>query len=257
MTVFHAIVLSVVEGVTEFLPVSSTGHLILASKLLGVAQTDFATSFELFIQLGAVASIVTMYLRKLTHSALVLKRVVIAFVPAALLGFAFYPFIKSALLGNALVTAWALVLGGLLLIAVELLYKEANGRTHAMETMSANQACAIGFFQLLSFVPGVSRAAATIIGGLLVGLKRKTAVEFSFLLAIPTILAATGWDLMKSSCAFSAFEWALLIIGFIGSWITATVIVKEFLKFIKTRSFIPFGIYRIAAGIFFWIILMR
>src|SRR5574341_2454737 len=197
MTIFQAILLSIVEGITEFLPVSSTGHLILTSTIFGVPQTDFVKSFELFIQLGAIAAVAALYGRRLLTNKATLQHIAAGFVPTAIIGFVAYPIITSLLLGNALVVTISLFLGGIVLIFLETKFLHKPKRA----SLTLRRAFAIGVIQTLSFVPGVSRAAATIVGGMLVGLPRTAAVEFSFLLAIPTMLAATGLDMLKSGFA--------------------------------------------------------
>lgn len=257
MTLIQAILLSIIEGITEFLPISSTGHLILASKLMGIAQTDFAKSFELFIQLGAITSIGILYFHTLVRSLTVWKKLLAAFLPTAIVGFTLFPFIKQSLLGNSVVTVWALGIGGIILIALELILKQKERPTSSITDISYKQALSIGVFQSLSVVPGVSRAAATIIGGSIVGLQKKPAVEFSFLLAIPTMLAASGLDLVKSNFSFSASEIWLLMVGFVSSCIIALVVVKFFLGYIKHHTFIAFGVYRIALALAFLLFVIR
>jgi undecaprenyl-diphosphatase len=257
MTILHAIILSIVEGITEFLPISSTGHMILASKIMNIPQTDFATSFEIFIQLGAILAIVILYFHTLIRNIHVWKKVLAAFLPTAVIGFVLYKFIKHVLLGNPIITVWALLIGGIVLIALELFLKNKERTTGSIEGISYKQAVIIGLTQSLSVIPGVSRAAATIIGGSAVGLKRKTAVEFSFLLAVPTMLAASGLDIMKSNVAFTASEMWLLMVGFIGSCIVALIIVKFFLEYIKNHTFIAFGVYRIAIALAFLLFVIR
>lgn len=245
MNILQAVVLSIIEGITEFLPISSTGHLILASKLLNIPSTEFTKSFEIFIQLGAIMAVATLYFRSLLTNRKLWLPLVAAFLPTAIVGFTFYPFIKRFLLDNTLITAVNLFIGGLVLIGFERVHKEKS------EVLIWQRALIIGMFQSISIFPGVSRAAATIIGGLAIGLSRKEAVEFSFLLALPTMAAATALDLVKSGASFSQSEVWLLGIGFISAWITAYFTVKTFLAFIKTNSFISFGVYRlIAAGVF-------
>jgi len=241
MTYLQAILLALVEGITEFLPISSTGHLILASHLLHISQTNFVKSFEIVIQLGAILAVVGMYWRRLFKQWTV---ILAGFLPAAVVGFLAYPFIKSQLIGNTQVVLWSLFLGGLVLLFIDKL-------TPRPGTLNIRSALIIGLFQSVSMIPGVSRAAATIIGGLLVGLDRKQAVEFSFLLAVPTMIAATGLDLVKSGWAFSGSEWLLLLVGFVGALITAWLSVKFFINFIKSHNFFSFGIYRIALAISF------
>lgn len=246
------IILSIVEGLSEFLPISSTGHLVLASDLLGIPQTEFIKSFEIIIQLGAILAIVVLYAKTLLTNKDVWLRILTAFLPTAVVGLTLYRFIKDFLIGNTLVTLSALFLGGIALIALELVYKEKKSHTDKIEDLRLKQSFLIGLIQSLSIIPGVSRAAATIVGGMFLGLKRTTAVEFSFLLAIPTMAAATGLDLIKSEFAFSPEELVLLLVGFAGSFLVAIFAVKFLLKFIQNNTFIPFGIYRIILAILFW-----
>ena len=253
MDLLNAIILGVVEGLTEFLPVSSTGHLILASRLLGLEQTDFLKSFEIAIQLGAILAVVVLYWRSLLFDISVLKRVLAAFLPTAIVGFVFYKLIKKFLIGNSQVVVWSLLLGGIGLIIFELVHKEKKEALDKLESISYRNAFLIGLFQSCAVIPGVSRSAATIIGGLLLGLNRKTIVEFSFLLAVPTMLAATLLDLLKSAGSFSPGQLMFLPIGFLTSFVVAIGSIKFFLHFIKTHNFIPFGIYRISAAIIFLI----
>ena len=202
MTLLQAIILGVVEGVTEFLPISSTGHLILASRLLGLSQTDFQKSFEIAIQLGAIASVIVLYWRRFLEPAVV-SRVLVAFLPTGLIGFALYRVVKTYLFDSEAVVLWALGLGGVALIVFELLHREGDDAVPDVASISYSKAFLIGVFQSLSIVPGVSRAGATIVGGLILGLSRSTIVEFSFLLAVPTMLAATGYDLLKNASTFA------------------------------------------------------
>lgn len=257
MTIFDAILLSIVEGLTEFLPISSTGHLILTSNLLDVVQNDFFTSFELLIQLGAILAIVVLYFKTLTKNVDVWKRILVAFIPTAILGFLVYDFVKEVLLKSELVTVVSLFLGGIVLIILELMHKEKETAQSDIEKMSLKNAFFIGLFQSVAMIPGVSRAGATIIGGLVLGMKRKAAVEFSFLLAVPTMLAASGYDLVKSDLSFTSQDLLLLAVGFIGSFIVALIAVKFFLSFIKNHTFIPFGIYRIALALLYWVFIIR
>lgn len=257
MDYLQAIVLSIVEGISEFLPISSTGHLVLTSDLLNIQQTEFVKSFEIIIQLGAVLAVVVLYWKTLLQSRKVWERILVAFVPTAILGFILYKVIKGFLLGNTSVTLWALLIGGILLILLELIYKEKEHHADSIEHLSLKQAFFIGVFQSLAMIPGVSRSGATIIGGLFLGAKRKAAVEFSFLLAIPTMLAATALDMTKSSFSFTPYEFSLLAVGFIGSFIVAIFAVKFFLKFVQHHTLIPFGIYRIVLAILFFIFVIR
>ena len=250
MTLLQSIILGVVEGITEFLPISSTGHLILASRLLGLAQTDFQKSFEIAIQLGAIASVIVLYWRQFLVPA-VLGRVLAAFVPTGLIGFALYHVVKTYLFGSDTVVLWALGLGGVVLIVFELLHQEGEDAVGDVASISYSKAVLIGLFQSLSIVPGVSRAGATIVGGLILGLSRSAIVEFSFLLAVPTMLAATFYDLLKNASSFMPQQFGVLAAGFISSFFVALLSIKFLLAFVRTRTFIPFGIYRIAIALAF------
>lgn len=257
MDFVQAIILAIVEGISEFLPISSTGHLVLTSEILGIPQTDFVKSFEIIIQLGAILAVVTLYWRKLINNPIIWQKIITAFIPTAILGFIFYNIIKQFLLGNPLVTVLALFIGGIILIILEKMYKEQPHHLEQIEKISTKQALGIGLIQSFSMIPGVSRAAATIIGGMFLGLKRTTATEFSFLLAIPTLAAATGLDLIKSNFAFSSQEYMLITIGTFCSFITALIAVKWLIKYVQKNTFIPFGIYRIILAIIFWILFIN
>jgi undecaprenyl-diphosphatase len=255
MDIFQTIVLSIVEGITEFLPISSTGHLILASNALRIPQTEFLKSFEIAIQLGAILAVVILYWKTLLMKRKLWLVLLFSFIPTAILGFLFYDFIKLVLLENTTVTLISLFVGGVVLIVLEKFYS-ANGKdSHIddLEKLTLPKAIGIGLAQSLSMIPGVSRAAATIFGGLFSGLSRKAAVEFSFLLAIPTMTAATGLDLLKSGFLFNQNEWMILSIGFAGAFITALFAVKFFLKYIQNHTFIAFGVYRIILALLFWV----
>lgn len=252
MTIIQALILSLVEGITEFLPVSSTGHLILTSYFLGISQTPFVKSFELFIQLGAILAVVSMYGRSVLTNTKLFKHIAVAFVPTAIVGFALYPFIKKVLLEKPIITAASLAIGGIILIAFEKWNKKSSKPTcESLDDLPLSKAFIVGVAQSVSVIPGVSRAAATIIGGLLVGLSRQHAVEFSFLLAIPTIAAATGYDLLKSSWQFSSSEFLLLTVGFIGAFVSAFVAIRFFVDYTKNHSLSLFGVYRIIIAILF------
>ncbi len=253
--IFKVIVLGLVEGITEFLPISSTGHLILADKLLGL-QGVFTTSFNIAIQLGAILAVVWIYFRRLLDFKL-WKQLIVAFLPTAVIGLALYKFIKIYLLNNSTVVLWALALGGVVLIIFEIWYQKKSLTRLPSTTISFKNAFIIGIFQSLAIVPGVSRSAATIVGGMWLGISRTMIVEFSFLLAIPTMAAATGLDLLKNASTFNMNEWGLLVIGFIISFFTALLVVKWLLNYIKNGNFIPFAVYRIVAAIAFYLILFR
>lgn len=257
MDFFQVIILSIVEGISEFLPISSTGHLILASDVLKIQQTNFVKDFQIIIQFGAILAIVLLYWDSLFKKSLLWRKVLTAFIPTAIIGFTLFKFIKTIFLGNLYITLASLFLGGIVLIVLELIYKEKEHHVDKIEDISYKNALLIGIFQSIAIIPGVSRSAATIISALFLGTKRKAATEFSFLLAVPTMLAATGLDLIKSNFLFSTNEWLMLLVGFIGAFITAFIVVKWFLKYIQTHTFIPFGIYRIIAAALFYLVILK
>lgn len=257
MSLIHVFLLSVIEGLTEFLPISSTGHLILASKLLGITETNFVKTFEIVIQLGAILSVVVLYMNKFLSVKLI-KKLIVAFVPTGIVGLTLYPVIKGNLLGNSSVTLNALFWGGIALIAIELLLKKyqtsnSNNQTKGISDISYKQAFLIGCFQCLSVIPGMSRAAATIIGGLSSGLDRSTATEFSFLLAVPTMMAATVLDVYKSKEVIAQGGYLTLFTGTVLSFIFAMFAIKFLIGFVKKHDFTWFGVYRIILAILFWI----
>ncbi|MDP2705399.1 MAG: undecaprenyl-diphosphate phosphatase [Patescibacteria group bacterium] len=254
MTVIQAILLGIVEGITEFLPVSSTGHLILVSQISHLAQTDFLKSFEIIIQLGAIASVIVLYWKSFLNLTII-KKLVVAFLPTALVGFTLYRVVKTYFLGNNAIVLWALFIGGIVLIVFELLHKEKDTATEDVHSISYSQSFFVGLFQSVALIPGVSRSAATILGGLLLGLKRKTIVEFSFLLAVPTMLAASGLDLYKNASTFSLNEAGILAVGFFSAFLVAMASIKFFLGFVQKHDFVPFGIYRILVALLFWFII--
>jgi undecaprenyl-diphosphatase len=256
MTYFDTLILGIVEGVSEFLPISSTGHLILASYLLHLKQTDFQKSFEIAIQLGAILSVVVLYWRALLVNFEILKKVITAFIPTAILGFIFYKIIKRVLLGSNTVVLYSLLIGGVFLILFELWHREKENASGELSDISYSKSLIIGLCQAVAMIPGVSRSAATIIGGLILGIKRKTIVEFSFLVSVPTMAAATGFDLMKSGGYFSLEEFHLLLVGFISSFIVALLSIKWLIHFIKNHTFISFGIYRILISLLFWFVIL-
>lgn len=249
-----AIILGIVEGLTEFLPISSTGHLVLTSYLLGLPETDFLKSFEVVIQLGAILAVVTLYWRKLLFDRRLMQRIAVALLPALGVGFLFYATIRS-FLESQLTVVIALFVGGVVLILFEHYRKEPANPT-MVETLSYRQAFLIGLGQALSVVPGVSRAGATIVGGLATGLSRSAAVEFSFLLGVPTMVAATTLDIAKNHAAFSMADIQSLMIGFIVSFIVAIIAIKFLLRYVETHSFIAFGVYRIIIAVLFYFIIL-
>ncbi len=255
LPLWQALVLGATEGLTEFLPISSTAHLILTTHLLNIAQTEFIKSFEIIIQLGAILAVVGLFWKKFLDIE-ILKKIAVAFLPTGIIGLTVYKILKEHLLGNLNIVLWSLLIGGIILILYERTRQQASEEELQLDKITYSQAFTIGVFQAIAIIPGVSRAGATIIGGSMLGINRRTIVEFSFLLAAPTMLAATVLDLFKNYQSFSSSESAFLAVGFITSAITAAVAVKFLLNFIKRKDFQSFGIYRIilAALFFFFII---
>lgn len=267
MTIFHGLILGIIEGLTEFLPISSTAHMIIASEWLKIPNSEFLKTFEISIQLGAILAIVILYWKKIWSSWNLIGKIVAAFIPTSIIGLLFYKIVKNYLMDNTYIIAGALLIGGLILILFEKYYykKNSDNQTSSEQVkfdseksnqeeikISYKQAGIIGVFQALAIIPGVSRAAATIIGGLSLGITRKNIVEFSFLLAIPTMLGATGLDLYKNRAILATLgtnDLIIWLIGFVVSFITAIIGVKFFLKFIQKNSFVPFGWYRIVLGL--------
>lgn len=251
MNIVQAIILAIVEGVTEFLPISSTGHLVLTAKLLAIPQTEFVKSFEIIIQLGAILAVV-LETFKLLLSPKLLRNLFLAFLPTGVLGLVLYKIVKTYLLGNEMVTVLALLIGGVFMIIWEKKYEIRDMKyDFKIKELSYKNSLMIGLIQAISMIPGVSRAAATIFGGMGVGLSRKEATEFSFLLAIPTMAAATGLDLMKSGWSFRGDEWVILGVGFAGAFITAWLTVKWLIGYVQKHDFTMFGIYRILLALLF------
>lgn len=260
MEIYQIIILSVVEGATEFLPISSTAHLILTSNLLSIASTNFLSSFEISIQVGAIGAILYLYFGKIRSQTPLLYKACVGFVPTGILGLIFYKYIKL-LFNNPFVPVVTLFIGGIAIICIELYFKDRakNSKltTKSLSNLTYKDSLMIGLMQSISMVPGVSRAAASIFGGMILKLDRKSAVEFSFLLAIPTMAAATAFDLTKSASSFSSSQILQLIFGIVLSFITALVVIKWLLRYIQTNNFMVFGIYRIVLSVIYYLVFLR
>ncbi|NOU16676.1 MAG: undecaprenyl-diphosphate phosphatase [Bacteroidales bacterium] len=254
MTIIQTIILSIIEGLTEFLPVSSTGHMILASSIMKIHDDAFVKTFEIAIQLGAILAIVMLYAKRFFQGFSIYFKLGTAFLPTAIIGFLAYPFIKAYLF-NPVIVAVSLIVGGIVLILIDKRVVNQQSKTDVLESITYKNAFFIGLIQCISMIPGVSRAAATITGGVFNGLNKKQATEFSFLLAVPTMFAATGYDLLKTPIIFSKHEIILLGIGLIVAFITAWIAVKIFLKIVENYGFKHFGYYRIIIGIIFLLLI--
>lgn len=250
MDLIQAVILGIIEGVTEFLPVSSTGHMILASAVMDIQDVDFVKTFEVSIQIGAILSVLTLYYKRFLVSPEIYLKLLVAFLPSGIIGFIAYSTIREYLF-NAWVVSVALVAGGVLLILLDRWSGREEATYATTEKISYRGCLQIGLFQSVSMVPGVSRAAATIFGGVFSGFTRKQAAEFSFLLAIPTMAVATGYDLFRTSKSFTANEWTLLAVGGAVAFVFALLAVKAFIAYLTGHGFKLFGYYRIALGILF------
>jgi undecaprenyl-diphosphatase len=250
MSILQAIIIAIIEGLTEFLPVSSTGHMILTSSLMQIHEDEFVKTFEIAIQIGAILSVLSIYYKRFLVSIDIYLKLFVAFLPSGLIGFFAYKTIKTYLF-NPVTVSTMLILGGIVLILLDRWTEKRKSNYAELENISYKDALKIGFFQCLSMIPGVSRSAATIFGGVASGFNRQQAAEFSFLLAIPTMFAATGYDLLKSSVMMTQNEWMLLGIGLIVAFLSALVAVKAFVAFLNRYGFKYFGYYRIILGILF------
>lgn len=250
MSILETIILGIIEGLTEFLPISSTGHMILVSSWLGIQENAFVNTFQISIQLGAIMAIVMLYAPRFITNFKMYGKLLIAFIPTAIIGFLAYSTIKEVLF-NPIVVSVALIIGGIILIAVDKWLVNKENKYENLEDISFKNAVYIGLMQCFSMIPGTSRAAATIIGGALNGYDKKQATEFSFLLAVPTMIAATGYDLLKTEAVIGQYELILLAIGSVVAFFSAWIAVKVFLRIVENYGFKHFGYYRIVLGVLF------
>lgn len=248
MTWIEAIILGIVEGLTEFLPVSSTGHMIITSSLMGIQSNDFVKLFTVAIQFGTILSVVVLYFKRFFKSVQFYLRLLVAFIPAAIFGLLFSDAIDN-MLENPMVVAISLVIGGIFLLFIDKIFK--NNTDEDSDNVKYPSAFVIGLFQCLAMIPGVSRSAATIIGGMQQKLTRKAAAEFSFFLAVPTMFAATAkkmLDFYQDGHTITAHEVNLLLVGNIVGFVVAIIAIKSFISFVTKKGFMVFGIYRIIVG---------
>lgn len=244
MSFLEALILAIVEGITEFLPVSSTGHMIIASAFMGINESSFVKIFEVNIQFGAILSVVVLYWKRFFQSLDFYYKLLVAFIPAAVIGFLLGDFIDS-LLENVWVVAASLLVGGVILLFVDKWFQSSNE-----EKVDYKKALFIGFFQCIAMIPGVSRSAATIIGGMAQGLNRKTAAEFSFFLAVPTMFAASAYKMLKGYKEITTDNLDILLFGNLVAFIVAMLAIKFFISFLTKYGFKVFGWYRIVLGLF-------
>jgi undecaprenyl-diphosphatase len=248
MTLYDSIILGIIEGFTEFLPISSTGHMIVASKFLGIEQTNVTKAYEVIIQFAAILAVFFNYRDKFTFEKIDLwKKVILAFIPIGAVGFVFSHQIKE--LFSITIVALMFIVGGVVFLLVEKFYIPNEEKlTDDVEAVNYKQALWIGIAQVFALIPGTSRAGSTIIGALLVGLSRKASAEFSFLLAFPVMSAVTAHDLLKHYNEFSTANLDALAVGFVVAFMVAYLTIKLFLKFLEKFTFVAFGVYRILFG---------
>ena len=245
MELIHAIALAIIEGLTEFLPVSSTGHMIIYSSLAGIASDAFTKLYTVDIQFGCILSVLVLYSRRFLQNTDFYLKLFVAFIPAAVIGFLLNDFIDS-LLENVVVVAISLVLGGIVLVFIDRIVREAAPRDGKL---SVPEALKVGFFQCIAMIPGVSRSAATIIGGMYQGLSRTQAAEFSFFLAVPTMAAASGYKLLKTYKLLQPVDYQTLAVGNVIAFLVGLLAIRAFVGFLTRYGFKYFGYYRIALGL--------
>lgn len=253
ITFFQALILGIVEGITEFLPISSTAHLDITSKLLGITPSSFSSSFLIVIQLGAISAVAILFLKQIVFSRDLILKMIIGFLPIALVGFLVYPIVKHVLLGNILVEIIAIAVGGLAFLYFGNTFSNSsvkNSHSNEQKELSKFEYFKLGCWQILALIPGISRSGSILIGGLVQNLPIGNVVNAAFLIAIPTIFAASGYDLLKTGLSFTQHEWWILIFGTIVSAFVAFFIARFFMKLMKKPSALKlFGWYRIALAI--------
>lgn len=255
MTILQSIILGITEGITEFLPISSTGHMILVSHFLHIPESATLATFEIVVQLGAILAVVVSFHKKLLRVEMI-KKLFVAFIPTGIAGVVIFPYIKH-LLGSPFLVAFMLTLGGIIILLVEKRYKKHfhEGLVVEVTHISYKQAIILGLFQTIAIIPGVSRSGAVIVGGLMQKLSRKLLVEFSFLLAVPTMIVATLYTIVKKHSELSMSSVSPIIIGTIVSFVVAFVVIRFALTYIRRHSFEIFGWYRIIVGIILLVML--
>ncbi len=249
MTLYDSVILGIVEGITEYLPVSSTAHLYLAGQLLGLKQDAFLTAYEIIIQIAPIFSVMLIYRQRLMQSKRLWILLILAFIPTGIVGLLFHKRIEAMFAANS--TIFLMIAMGVAFLAAEALYRPKAHHVDDLDAVTLKQALAVGFAQVFSLVPGISRSGMTILGGMFAGMTRETAMGFSFLLAIPTMGAASGYMLLKAWHSLSWEHTGLLAVGFVVSFVVGWIAVKTFLLIVSRYSFRPFGIYLIASGLLY------
>lgn len=250
MTIWQALILAIIEGITEFLPVSSTGHMIIASSVMGISHDEFTKMYTVNIQFGAILSVLVLYTRRFLQTTDFYYKLFVAFLPAAVIGFLLNDYI-DAMLENVVVVAISLLVGGIILVFIDRIAKDYPKDRE----ITYPEALKIGFYQCIAMIPGVSRSAATIIGGMFQGLTRKQSAEFSFFLAVPTMAAAAGYKFLKTYESIQASDIKILLFGNVVAFIVAMLAIRFFINFLTKYGFKVFGYYRIVLGIILLVLL--
>lgn len=254
MSYLHAIILGIVEGITEFLPISSTGHMVIASSVMGIEDSTFTKAFEVIIQFGAILSVLVLYWKRFLPEWGFYKKLFVAFLPTAIIGFVVKDIVDQ-LLGSVQIVAWALIAGGVILVWSDRVFAHLTAMGRKTSDLSYVDSVKLGLFQSIAMIPGVSRSAATIMGGLTLGMNKKEAAEFSFFLAVPTMAAASGYKLLKIYKTIEPAQVSTLLVGCFVAFIVAMLAIKFFIGIVTRYGFRGFGYYRIALGVVILIML--
>lgn len=254
MSYLHAIILGIVEGITEFLPISSTGHMIITSSIMGIHDDNFTKAFEVIIQFGAILSVLVLYWRRFLPNWSFYKKLFVAFLPTAILGFIFKDVVNQ-LLGSVQIVAWSLIVGGVILVWSDRIFAHLTAVGRKTSDLTYMDSIKLGLFQSIAMIPGVSRSAATIMGGLTLGMNKKEAAEFSFFLAVPTMAAATGYKLLKIYKDIDTQQIGLLLTGCAVAFVVAMLAIKFFIGIVARYGFRGFGYYRIILGVIILVML--
>lgn len=254
MDIIQAIIIGIIEGFTEFLPISSTGHMIVAGQFLGIEESAVSKAYMVIIQFAAILAVMLLYRKKINLKEIVLwQKIMLAFLPLALIGFLLKDWVKELFVTSTV--AWMFIIGGIVFIIVEYFHKDEESSSKEIEEVTWNQSLWIGFGQIFSLIPGTSRAGATIIAGMVSGVNRKASTEFSFLLAIPVMMAVSGYDLLKHYHEFEGANLTAFVVGFVVAFVVAYLTIKLLIVFLQRFTFVAFGIYRIIFGIILLMIL--
>lgn len=252
MSIFQSIILGIVEGITEFLPVSSTFHLIWTSNLLSIPQSEFVKLFEVFIQGGAILAVVFLYWQELLNNFSLFKKLIVSFIPTAVVGFALYKIIKGVFFESELTMLTIFILVGIVFLVIEYLIKHGKlSVKREIDTLTYKEAFFVGLFQSLAVMPGVSRAGSVMVGMMCMGIRREHAAKYSFMVAVPTILAASGLDIikMRDVVIANSDHMDVLAVGFVTAAISAFIVVRWLIGYLQSNSLVAFGWYRVIAGI--------